>query len=258
MTAARAPAKTGTNTVRVLSLNIQAGAATKNYSHYLTGAHQHLYSGAGKRDNLQKIADLARQYDVVALQEVDSGSMRSGFVDQGQLIASAAGMDNISAQTNRRIGNARVGSVTGSLAQSGNVVMSKPHCVQTISWQLPGRGRGALLVHFADFSILNLHLSLTPRIQALQLNFLAEQVVHLPQRLIVAGDFNCTPESAAMQAFLQRTQMQVCESGASYPSWAPKRKIDLLLHSKALRCVRASVLAEMASDHLPVAAEFLY
>ena len=43
--------------------------------------------------------------------------------------------------------------------------------------------------------------------------------------------------------------------GHSYPSWRPRRNLDHVLVSPALRVHRSGVLAHPMSDHLPVAVE---
>ena len=56
-----------------------------------------MHSGRGTDDrcDLGRIADVIRSYgpDVVALQEVDAGRMRSGSVDQSELLGAALGMN---------------------------------------------------------------------------------------------------------------------------------------------------------------------
>lgn len=43
-------------------------------------------------ENLDRIASLVRNYDVVALQECDGGSIRSGYINQVQYLAEASGI----------------------------------------------------------------------------------------------------------------------------------------------------------------------
>ncbi|TNF17642.1 MAG: EEP domain-containing protein, partial [Pseudomonadales bacterium] len=68
--------------LRLLSFNVQVGINTQRYHHYLTRGWQHLLPHAGRAGNLQRIGDLLADFDLVALQEVDGGSLRSGYVNQ--------------------------------------------------------------------------------------------------------------------------------------------------------------------------------
>ena len=73
--------------LRLLSFNIQVGISTERYRHYLTRGWQHLLPHTGRADNLQKIGNLLGDYDLVALQEADGGSLRSGYVNQVEHLA---------------------------------------------------------------------------------------------------------------------------------------------------------------------------
>lgn len=73
--------------LRLLSFNIQVGINTGHYRHYLTRGWQHLLPHAGRAGNLQRIGALLGDFDLVALQEVDGGSLRSGYVNQVEHLA---------------------------------------------------------------------------------------------------------------------------------------------------------------------------
>lgn len=73
--------------LRLLSFNIQVGISTERYRHYLTRSWQHLLPHNGRAGNLQKIGQLLGDFDLVALQEADGGSLRSGYVNQVEHLA---------------------------------------------------------------------------------------------------------------------------------------------------------------------------
>ena len=68
--------------LRVLSLNIQVGLLTQNYRHYVTRAWRHVLPSRHARENLKRVAALAADYDLVALQEADAGSLRTCCPDR--------------------------------------------------------------------------------------------------------------------------------------------------------------------------------
>ncbi|MEK7696756.1 MAG: EEP domain-containing protein, partial [Pseudomonadota bacterium] len=66
--------------LRLLSYNIQIGIATSRYRQYLTHSWKHVLPSTQRLGNLDRIARLIRSSDVVGLQEVDAGSLRSGYI----------------------------------------------------------------------------------------------------------------------------------------------------------------------------------
>jgi endonuclease/exonuclease/phosphatase family metal-dependent hydrolase len=68
--------------LRVLSYNIQSGIYTRHFGEYVTSSWKHVLPHRERVTNLDRIAGMLHGFDVVGLQEVDSGSLRSGFIDQ--------------------------------------------------------------------------------------------------------------------------------------------------------------------------------
>ena len=66
--------------LRLLGCNPRSVSISERYRHYLTRGWQHLLPHTGRADNLQKIGNLLGDFDLVALQEADGGSLRSGYV----------------------------------------------------------------------------------------------------------------------------------------------------------------------------------
>ncbi|MGD8571922.1 MAG: hypothetical protein PVH98_05635, partial [Gammaproteobacteria bacterium] len=73
--------------IRLLSYNIQVGIGSVSYRHYVTTAWKHVLPHAQIYDNLQKIARAISGFDIVALQEMDAGSIRSSFINQAEFLA---------------------------------------------------------------------------------------------------------------------------------------------------------------------------
>ena len=62
------PAEAAKDRLRLLSANIQAGSSTRAYRDYVTRSWSHVLPN-GKRLNLDSLAELASNYDLVGLQE---------------------------------------------------------------------------------------------------------------------------------------------------------------------------------------------
>ena len=102
--------------LRLLSFNIQVGISTEKYRHYLTRGWQHLLPHNGRAVNLQKIGNLLNDFDLVALQEADGGSIRSGYINQVEHLAQLGAFPYWYQQLNRNLGR---------LAQHSNGVLSR-------------------------------------------------------------------------------------------------------------------------------------
>jgi len=244
-------AQTSRSNLSLLSFNIQTGIETRDFHEYVTKSWKHLLPLRERMSNLNRIASLIRSYDVVGLQEVDSGSLRTGFLDQTEYLAHRAQFPFWYKQVNRSL---------GKIAQPSNGVLSRfsPHTVN--DHKLPGlRGRGAMLVEFQTnrepLLVCIMHLALGKRARSRQLAYISELVGEYSQ-LVVMGDFNCGPKSREMQELIQSTHLQLPnDEMKTFPSWRPSRKYDHILISEALQLKKATVLEHTHSDHLPISVE---
>ena len=249
--AADAIKKTNRRHLSLLSFNIQTGVDTRDFHEYVTKSWKHLLPLRERISNLNRIAELVQTYDLVGLQEVDSGSLRTGFLDQTEYLAHRARFPYWYRQVNRSL---------GKIAQHSNGVLSRirPHRVD--EHKLPGlRGRGAMLVELQTnrepLLVCIMHLALGKRARRLQLSYISELVGEYSQ-LVVMGDFNCGTESNELQELIDSTHLQLpTENLNTFPSWRPNRKFDHILISEALRLNKTNVLEHTHSDHLPICVE---
>jgi endonuclease/exonuclease/phosphatase family metal-dependent hydrolase len=240
------------NRLRLLSYNIQAGIQSRRYGDYVANSWKHLVPHVGRQRNLASIAALLRGYDIVGLQEVDAGSLRSGYVDQTQYLAHQAGYPHALAQVNRDLGR---------LARHSNGLLSRIRPAHVIEHRLPGLpGRGAMVAEFLTtsgdtFAVCVLHLALGRRAQRRQLNYLVEMAQDYPL-IVLMGDFNCGCGSPLLHSAISSAGLRGldCEL-KTFPSWRPRRNLDHILASSGIRITNASVLDYALSDHLPISME---
>jgi endonuclease/exonuclease/phosphatase family metal-dependent hydrolase len=239
-------------TLRLLSYNIQIGIKTRRYGQYLTHSWKHVLHHPQRFDNLDRIAQLMSEYDLVGVQEADAGSARSGFVNITQYLAASAGFPFWDDQTNRRIGR---------FAQHSLGVLSRYKPSGITEHKLPGRipGRGAMAVRFGDGAeslvVLIVHLALSRRGRISQLDFIGD-LVNDYRHVVLMGDMNCCSQSEEMELLLTKTLMTEPLHGLNtFPSWRPKRNIDHILVTPTVEVERAEVLDYPLSDHLPVSME---
>ncbi len=240
--------------LRLLSYNIQAGITTSRYHHYLTRSWKHVLPDARRHQNMESIARIISDFDIVALQEADTGSLRTGFVNQTELLADLCQFPHWYQQATRRLGN---------IAQQSNALLSRIQPTHVRLYRLPGLlpGRGAILAHFGNprnpLAILIIHLSLGRRSRAQQLTLISK-LVQAYRHIVVMGDLNCQLHSPELGALLRKTGLQAPATKiATYPSWRPKRHIDHILVSPSLEVTQVYALAQTASDHLPLATDIL-
>jgi endonuclease/exonuclease/phosphatase family metal-dependent hydrolase len=238
--------------LRLLSCNILAGGSVQRYSEYVTRSLSAMLPGRNKMDNLDRLAEVLPQFDLVGLQEADAGSLRSGFLNQTRYLAETAGMPFWSHQPNRPM---------AKLAHSANGLITRlePHLVT--DYPLPSRipGRGALLAQFGEgdsaLAVMIAHLSLSAPARAKQLAFIAELLQDFPHAVLM-GDLNTEPHSAEMRHLFAKCGLQPPEQPTlTFPSWKPRRALDHILTSPAIQLEKTWALPQAFSDHLPLAAE---
>ncbi|MDH0895657.1 MULTISPECIES: endonuclease/exonuclease/phosphatase family protein [unclassified Pseudomonas] len=240
----------GDGRLRLLSFNIQVGISTERYHHYLTRGWQHLLPHPGRAGNLQRIGVLLGDYDLVALQEVDGGSLRSSYVNQVERLAELGAFPYWYQQLNRNLGR---------LAQHSNGVLSRLRPDQLEDHPLPGPpGRGAILLRFGEgadaLAVVMMHLSLGARTRTRQLAYVRE-LIGSYRHVVLMGDMNTHAVDLLQHSPLRDLGLVAPQIEATFPSWRPQRCLDHILLSPELVLERVEVLSQPISDHLPVAVD---
>jgi len=227
--------------VRVLSYNI----------HHAEGTD-------GKLD-LARIAKVinSAEPDLVALQEVDYRTGRTGGVDQLGELAKLTGLTPVPGD-NIDVAGGRYGNATLSRWPVANPE-NRPLPVLTGGEQRgllsvtvqPGDGRPAFDFHCTH---IDHRRDDAERLAAARL--INELVASSDRPALLAGDLNATPESEVLKAFATHWQNATAEQPLpTIPSAEPTRQIDFVLHRSvgAWRVVETKVLDEpVASDHRPL------
>lgn len=234
----------------------------------------HRCVGTDRRLDVGRIAEVIAAYepDIVALQELDVGRMRTGKVDQAHEIAHRLDMTfhfNAAMKVEEELyGDALLTRYPERLVQRA---------------PLPGYGRlGGLLeprgalwlavdVDGVEVQIINTHLGLVPREQQAQAESLAG-AAWLEHPLckgptILLGDFNATSGSVVHKILTRRlcdardrVQRRPREATTTFPSAMPVLRIDHIFVSDEVTVDRITApfgpLTRAASDHLPLIADF--
>ena len=236
--------------LRLLSFNIQVGNSTQGYRHYLTRSWQHVLPHKGRAGNLERIGDLLGDFDLVALQEADGGSHRSGYINQVKYLAQQGEFPYWYQQLNRNLGR---------LAQHSNGLLSRLRPAVIEDHPLPGpAGRGAILVRFGEgpdaLVVVIMHLALGTKTRTRQLAYIRELIGGY-QHQVLMGDMNTHANDLLHTSPLRDLGLLAPQMEATFPSWRPQRCLDHILLSPSLTLERVQVLDQPISDHLPVAVD---
>ena len=239
--------------LKILTYNIQVAMPSDGIRHYIMHSWHHLFPHPRRNTNLEAIANVIKPFDIVALQELDAGSIRSRYVNQVDFLAEEAAFPFAVQQTTRNF---------GPFARHSKGLLSRFPIHNANHYVLPSKVPGRGVTTFCIGSqrtplfIVNVHLSLGAKAQSEQLDFigsLTDQYEHI----IVMGDFNMSPEQLSeINVFKGRLNLAVSDA-LTYPSWKPKKQLDYILLSHALKVKKAGVLNLSYSDHLPMFAEII-
>lgn len=202
--------------------------------------------------------------DVVALQELDSGRLRSGGVDQADIIARALGFEHVHFHPALRHGEELYGDAL--ITRQPSRLVHAGVLPGVTAWRTL-EPRGALWIALPqggqDIQILNTHFGLGPRERIAQAramlgpSWLGHDACRAP--VVLLGDFNSLPGGRVYRALSARLLDANRGGAASFPTRRPLIRIDHVFVSQdiAVRAARVhrSPLARAASDHFPVQAD---
>lgn len=244
------------NPLRLLSYNVQVGIPSRKYHHYVTNSWKHVLPFPERQSNLDQVAEFISDFDIVGLQELDAGSIRSDFMHQPEYLAEKSGLNHCYTRVNRDL---------GMLAKHSLALLSREPAELVREHTLPSRipGRGALEVHFDSgssepFVVVLAHLSLMPGARLRQLNYLSG-VIKGYKHVAVMGDFNATIDSTEVSHFLESSNLtRPDNSQNTFPSWKPKLAYDHILVTPEIKVGDSEVYGLHHSDHLPVSQSISY
>lgn len=186
---------------------------------------------------------------VVAIQELDSATTRSGKRFVLQELATKTGMNYTYAPAIDFQGG---GYGIGILSKE------KPVSVKRVS--LPGReeARMLLICDFGKYVVACSHLSLTPEDQQTSAGIITEVLKGINKPVFLAGDMNSEPESDVQKAFSKNFTTLSDPKEMTFPSNGANICIDYIYTFKnkyaPKKASQQKVLTEetVASDHLPL------
>lgn len=236
-------AQTGCNdccsrSLRIMSYNIRDGRGMDDKTDYLRTAGV-----------INRVAP-----DVVAVQEVDSVTNRSGRTDVLRVLAELTRMYPTYAP-----------AIPYDGGKYGIGILSKEKPVSVRRVALPGReeARTFVMAEFADYVYCSTHLSLTAADQLLSLPIIREEVSRCNKPVLIAGDLNAAPRSEFIRELGKDFIILTDTTLATFPADSPDTCLDYIaLYKKGsmpLSLVRNGVIpAPVESDHRPVFADIVF
>lgn len=193
----------------------------------------------------------ALEADVVGLQEVDRGMVRTGRQDVAARAGRDAGMDARFGRAIRRM----------DLGEYGNALLTKGTFVWSHPVRLPRQARrherrsafvARIEVGGITWTVGATHLSLVRAEAVEQLALVLGLLEDEDAPRVLLGDLNLLPEDAL--PVIESLGWSAATTGPSYPSWSPEICIDYVLVDGAT--VRsAAVIPLEVSDHAAILAE---
>jgi endonuclease/exonuclease/phosphatase family metal-dependent hydrolase len=241
--------------MRFMMYNIRYGTGAKTLSGplgffrgYFTNTEQHIAT----------IGDFIHQYDpdVLGLVEVDLGSYRTGRKNQTQTIADKLGHFHA---YRSKYGLSSRWNLVPVFNKLGNAFLTRD-TIGAEKFHYFNRGMKKLVIELEleNLTIFLVHLALGSRVRHHQLTELYTLVKQTEKPHIVAGDFNMLWGEQEIELFLAATGLSNPnrDSLPSFPSWAPKRHLDFILHSGDIAPINFEIPRVDLSDHLPLIFDF--
>lgn len=203
--------------------------------------------------NFQRIANVINNTspDVVAIQEVDSMTNRSG---QKYVLGEIADRTQMHGYFAPAI------DYDGGKYGIGLLTKQVPLRLQTLP--LPGReeARTLILAEFTDYIYCCTHMSLTEEDRMKSLELVKAFTSSSTKPLFLAGDMNAEPESGFIKELQKDFQILSNPKQHTFPAPDPKETIDYIAtlkqNAKGFAVISAKVINEpMASDHRPILVE---
>jgi endonuclease/exonuclease/phosphatase family metal-dependent hydrolase len=228
-----------------------------------TGAAFHLpVPGAGYlRSNPRVLEGITRfikshDPDIVGLVEVDTGSFRTGHVNQAEVIAKALGHYST---YQCKYGTDSLNTLVPIVNKQANAFLAAPRVEgERFHYFDTGIKRLIIELELDELCVFLVHLSLKFRHRHAQLRHLFELVKRSSKPVIVAGDFNTFWGEHEMALFMEAAGLKSAnrERLPSYPAKRPRMELDFILHTRGIAVDAFSVPDVTYSDHRPLVCDF--
>ncbi len=198
----------------------------------------------------------AEDPDLVGLIEVDTGSVRTGMVNQATYVADALG--HYTAHE-CKYGTASINQLVPIVRKQSNALLAAPRVTgERFHYFDTGIKRLIIELELDQLCVFLVHLSLKFRHRQYQLRTLHDLVVRSHKPVIVAGDFNTFWGTHEIYLFMRASGLRSAntEGLPSFPSRHPRVELDFILVSGGIDVTSFRILPVTWSDHRPLVCDF--
>ncbi|MGQ0429437.1 MAG: endonuclease/exonuclease/phosphatase family protein [Gammaproteobacteria bacterium] len=241
--------------MRLLVYNIRYATGTGPSFHLPVPGAGYLRSS---RRVLEQITDFiaSRDPDIVGLIEVDTGSIRSGMINQAEFIASH--LSHFSTYQ-CKYGEDSINQFMPIVRKQANAFLAAPRVHgERFHYFETGIKKLIIELELEDVAVFLVHLSLKFRHRHYQLRHLHQLVRRQTKPVIVAGDFNTFWGEHEIYLFMQAAGLRSANVAGlpSYPSRWPRKELDFVLYGQGIQSQGFDIPAVPLSDHLPLVFDF--
>ncbi len=241
--------------MRLLVYNIRYATGTGPAFHLPVPGAGYLRSS---RRVLGRITDFIKSQDpdIVGLIEVDTGSIRTGMLNQAEHIARSLGHYST---YQCKYGEASINQLVPIVRKQGNAFLAAPRVHgERFHYFDTGIKRLIIELELEEVAVFLVHLSLKFRHRHYQLRYLHELVRKAEKPVIVAGDFNTFWGEHEIYLFMRASGLKSANANSmpSFPSRSPRKELDFVLYSEGIEVSSFSVPDVRFSDHRPLICDF--
>lgn len=241
--------------MRLLLYNIAYGTgAPGSFANRLWTVHRYLRTSRSHLDRIIEFIDQS-DVDIVGLVEVDTGSWRTGYLNQVEAVANH--LKHYHYSSIKYAGDS-LGRQLPILKNQANAVLTRMKVPAKSFHYFPvGFKKLIIELDIGGIHFFLIHLALQRRVRQIQLDYLAK-LADKEKPVIIAGDFNTLRGESELEALRRKLRLvnPNKEGLPTFPSWNPVRQLDFILCSKTLKIVDFSVPEVRFSDHLPLILDF--
>jgi endonuclease/exonuclease/phosphatase family metal-dependent hydrolase len=194
--------------------------------------------------------------DIIGLIEVDTGSVRSGMVNQAEFIADSLGHYSI---YECKYGVASFNNWLPIVRKQANAFLAAPRVHgERFHYFDSGIKRLIIELELDDVCVFLVHLSLKYRHRQYQLRYLHELIEKATKPVIVAGDFNTFWGAHELYLFMRAARLRSANVRGlpSFPSREPRAELDFVLVSEQIDVTDFRIPDFRLSDHRPLVCDF--
>ena len=241
--------------MRLLVYNIRYATGTGPAFHLPVPGAGYLRSSRRVLEDITQFIRLENP-DLVGLVEVDTGSIRTGMVNQAEYIANSLGHYTA---YECKYGSDSINHLVPIVRKQSNALLASPSVTgERFHYFDTGIKRLIIELELDEVCVFLVHLSLKYRHRQYQLRTLYDLIAGVAKPVIVAGDFNTFWGTHEIYLFMRAAGLRSANMLGlpSYPARTPRVELDFILVSEGIDVTAFRIPEVRYSDHRPLICDF--